>query len=210
MITNAKNGISSYEISRGLGITQKSAWFLLHRVRLAMQDQSIDKFTGQIEADETFIGGKARNMHASKRKAKIQGRGAIGKAIVMGVLERHGKVRATVVGEHTLQNEIRNNVEPGAELFTDEFTGYRGLADEFLHRVINHAEAYVNGHIHTNGIENFWSLFKRCLKGTYIAVMPFHLFRYVDEEAFRFNFRKSTDQLRFLAVCQQIIGRRLT
>jgi transposase-like protein len=99
---------------------------------------------------------------------------------------------------------------PGSEVFTDELTSYEGLTQNFLHQVFNHAEAYVNGHIHTNGIENFWSLFRRCLKGTYFSVMPFHLFRYVDEEAFRFNNRKATDQIRFLAVSQSIVGRRLT
>jgi transposase-like protein len=217
MITNAKNGVSSYEIHRGIGITQKSAWFLLHRIRLAMQDHSIEKMSGTVEADETFIGGKARNMHKDKREEKIHGRGAVGKAIVMGVLERHGKgdskVRAKVIAKRdgdALQGHIKENVEAGAQVFTDEFTAYEGLVEEYLHEVINHAETYVNGHVHTNGIENFWSLFKRCLKGTYIAVMPFHLFRYVDEEAFRFNNRKASDQLRFLAVSRSIIGRRLT
>ena len=213
LIANAKNGISSYEIHRSLGITQKSAWFLLHRIRLAMQNGSFEKLSGEVEADETFIGGKARNMHADKRKAKIQGRGASGKTIVMGMLERDGEVRASVVTERdaaTLQGAIRENVERGSILFSDSFTAYEGLYTDFVHKVVNHAERYVDGQIHTNGIENFWSLLKRGLKGTYISVQPFHLFRYVDEQAFRFNNRKANDSERFLTACASISGRRLT
>jgi transposase-like protein len=213
MIAGAKNGISSYEIHRGLGITQKSAWFLLHRIRLAMQKESFDKLSGEIEADETFIGGKARNMHKHKRAEKIKGRGPVGKAIVMGVLERHGEVRTKVVDNRdseTLQAEIRENVELGSEVFTDELAAYEGLSPDFYHQAINHAVGYVQGRVHTNGIENFWALLKRCLKGTYISVMPFHLFRYLDEEAFRYNNRKVTDQIRFLLVAPGIIGRRIT
>jgi transposase-like protein len=187
LIVNAKNGISSYEIHRALGITQKSAWFLLQRIRLAMQTGTFNKLSGEIEADETFIGGKARNMHKRKRAEKIKGRGPVGKAIVMGILERHGEVRTKVVNNRdseTLQAEIRENVEAGSEVFTDELAAYEGLSPDFYHQAINHAVRYVQGRVHTNGIENFWALLKRCLKGTYISVMPFHLFRYLDEEAF--------------------------
>jgi transposase-like protein len=213
MIAGAKNGISSYEIHRALGLTQKSSWFLLHRIRLAMQKQSFDKLSGEIEADETFIGGKARNMHKAKRAEKIKGRGPVGKTIVMGMLERRGEVRVSVVESReaeVLQAEIRENVEPGSEVFTDEHVAYEGLSQDFIHQAINHAVRYVEGRVHTNGIENFWALLKRCLKGTYISVMPFHLFRYLDEEAFRYNTRKGTDQIRFLLTCESIIGRRLT
>jgi transposase-like protein len=212
MIVNCKNGISSYEIHRALGITQKSAWFLLHRIRLAMQTGSF-KLCGGVEADETFIGGKARNMHKTKREKMIQGRGGVGKTIVMGAVERGGRVSATVVpnrDEATLQGALRERVEHGSILFTDAWTSYVGLYPDFVHKVINHAEKYVEGNIHTNGIENFWSLLKRGLKGTYVSVMPFHLFRYVDEQAFRFNNRKSNDATRFLLVAKQISGRRLT
>ena len=214
MIANCKNGISSYEIHRALGITQKSAWFLLHRIRLAMQTGSFDKFSGPVEVDETYIGGKARNMHRDKREEKIQGRGAVGKAIVMGILERKGDVRAKVVtdtNKETLQGEVKKNVEVGAEVFTDTHPSYKGLSPEFLHEAVNHAaEEYVRGCVHTQGIDNFWSLLKRALGGTYIAVMPFHLFRYVDEQAFRFNNRKFKDSERFLMACSTIPGRRLT
>lgn len=213
MIANDKNGISSYEIHRGLGITQKSAWFLLHRIRLAMQQGTLEKLSGTVEADETFIGGKARNMHKSKRDEKIKGRGPTGKAIVMGILERAGEVRTKVVANRdseTLQSEIREHVEFGAEVFTDALPSYVGLQPDYVHQVVNHALEYVRGHVHTNGIENFWSLVKRCISGTYVSVMPFHLFRYLDEESFRFNNRKDNDAGRFLKACSSMTGHRLT
>jgi transposase-like protein len=213
MIANAKNGISSWEVHRALGITQKSAWFLLHRIRLAMQRGSLDKLSGPVEADETFIGGKARNMHKSKREAKIKGRGPTGKAIVMGILERQGEVRTKVVANRdaeTLQAEIREHVESGAEVMTDALPSYVGLQPDYVHEVVNHALEYVRGHVHTNGIENFWSLVKRCLGGTYVSVMPFHLFRYLDEQSFRFNYCKLNDSERFLLACSTMLGRRLT
>jgi transposase-like protein len=212
LIVNAKNGISSYEISRAIKVTQKSAWFLMHRIRLAMQTGTFEKLSGQVEADETFIGGKARFMHKDKRAVKITGTGGQGKIAVMGLLERHGKVRVKVVKDRrrsTLHNEVRENVEPGAELFTDALLSYDGL-DEYVHQVVDHAEKYVDGQIHTNGLENFWSLLKRCIKGTYVSVEPYHLFRYLDEQSFRFNNRKVTDQVRFVALSQMIIGRRVT
>src|SRR5262249_40147662 len=126
---------------------------------------------------------------------------------------RHGEVRAMVVPgtkRRMLQAEIRKHVEPGSHVYTDALRSYNGLDQEYIHDVINHAERYVEGHVHTNGIENFWALLKRCVKGTYIHMMPFHLFRYLDEEAFRFNNRKMNDQLRFLMMAPGIIGRRLT
>src|ERR1041385_36280 len=201
MITNAKNGISSCEIARALDITQKSAWFLLHRIRLAMQSGTFEKLSGKVEADETYIGGLARNMHRSERGRKIQGTGGAGKVAVMGLLERDGKVRAKVIADATqltLHAEVKSNVEQGAELFTDGWKGYSGLHQEYIHQVIDHAEKYVDGQIHTNGIENFWSLLKRGIKGTYVSVEPFHLFRYLDEQTFRFNARKGKDADRFV------------
>jgi transposase-like protein len=212
MIANCKNGVSSCEIARDLGITQKSAWHMLHRIRLAMQMGTLEKMSGQVEADETYIGGLARNMHRDKRHAKITGTGGAGKVAVMGLLERDGKVRAKVIRDATqltLHAEVRGNVEPGAELFTDGWKGYSGLHQEYIHGVIDHAEKYVDGQIHTNGIENFWSLLKRGLKGTYVSVEPFHLFRYLDEQTFRFNNRKATDAERFHAVISLIQGKRL-
>ena len=171
---------------RDLGITQKSAWFLMHRIRLAMQTGTFEKLGGQVEADETFIGGKARFMHMNKRAEKITGTGGMGKVAVMGLLERHGEVRVKVVPDRRrkkLHTEVKENVESGSELFTDALESYKGL-DEYVHQVIDHAEKYVDGQIHANGLENFWSLLKRCLKGTYVSVEPYHLFRYLDEESF--------------------------
>lgn len=212
LIANAKNGISSYEIHRGLGVTQKTAWFMLHRIRLAMQNGSINKLSGSVEVDETFIGGKARNMHRSERQRKIHGTGGSGKVAVMGLLERHGEVRTMAVPRvrrTELHGEIKKHVETGSTVYTDAFPSYRKLEDEYTHNVINHAEKYVEGHIHTNGIENFWSLLKRTLGGTYVSVEPFHLFRYLDEQAFRFNGRKESDADRFQQVVGQISGKRL-
>jgi transposase-like protein len=212
LIANAKNGISSYELSRHLGIMQKSAWHMLHRIRLAMQNGSINKLRGSVEVDETFIGGAARNMHKGRR-SKYWGTGHDGKIAVMGLLERNGgEVRAMVVGgtkRHHLAPEVRNHVEGGAVVYTDAHTSYIGLDDAYIHNVINHAHEYVNGHIHTNGLENFWALLKRSIKGTYISVEPFHLFRYLDEQAFRFNKRKGTDADRFAALVSLITGKRL-
>jgi len=187
MLVNCKNGISSWEVHRAIGVTQKTAWFMLQRIRLASQDQTHNKLGGEVEVDETFIGGKARNMHASERAEKIHGRGPDGKAIVAAVLERGGTVRAKVCATRRkpeLQALIRENVEAGSAVYSDALKSYDGL-DEFQHQVIDHAVAYVDGNVHTNNCENFWSLLKRSLKGTYVAVEPFHLFRYIDEQAFR-------------------------
>ncbi len=219
LIVNAKNGISSWEIHRAIGVTQKTAWFMLHRVRLAMQGQTHGKLVGEIEVDETFIGAKSRNMHAAKRREKIQGRGVTGKAVVMGMLQRGGKVRATVIEnrkKETLQPLVEQNVRKGSRVFTDELVAYWGLDENYVHGIINHAETYVQGNVHTNGMENFWSLLKRGLSGTYISVEPFHLFRYIDEQAWRYNNRKDsndhpmTDADRFDAVISQIVGKRVT
>ena len=219
LIVNCKNGISSCEIARDLGITQKSAWFLDHRIRFALHSGSFEKLTGEIEADETFIGGKARNMHAGKRALRITGTGGKDKTPVMGILERGGKVRASVIPSRkkkALQSEVRKHVEAGSALYTDALLSYDGLAGEFAHQVVDHAVQYVDGKIHTNGLENFWSLLKRGINGTYVSVEPFHLFRYLDEQAYRYNNRKHdsgetmTDFDRFKLACSQIVGKRLT
>ena len=213
LITNCKNRVSSWEIHRALGVTQKTAWFMLHRARLALQSNDGGRLGGEVEVDETFIGGKARNMHTAKRAAKIHGRGPEGKAIVAAVLERGGKVRATVVEnrrKRTLESLVRDNVEAGANLYSDAMKSCEGL-DEFQHQAIDHAEAYVDGQVHTNSMENFWSLLKRGINGTYVSIEPFHLFRYVDEQAFRFNNREDmNDADRFSLAVSQIIGKRLT
>jgi transposase-like protein len=223
MIVNCKNGISSYEIARDLKVTQKSAWFIDHRIRLALQSGSLLKLgsnSGEVEADETYIGGKARNMHKSVKARRILGQGhhAKDKVIVMGVLERGGKVRTQVVPDQTkktLQPIVREHVQAGAALFTDELGAYKGLSDEYEHQIIDHAVRYVDGKIHTNGMENFWSLLKRGLNGTYVSVEPFHLFRYLDEQVFRYNNRATKDNPlndsdRFDLAVRQIVGKRLT
>ncbi len=218
LIANDKNGISSYELARALGVTQTTAWFMLHRIRLAMQSDDYTKMDGIIEVDETFIGGKARFMHKDKRAEKITGTWATGKVAVMGLLERHGPdghstVRTTIVANrrrHALSGQVRSQAKEGAEVFTDAFRSYDDLKMDYIHGVIDHAEKYVEGRIHVNGIENFWSLLKRAIKGTYVSVEPFHLFRYLDEEAFRFNSRRATDGERFLRLAKRITGKRLT
>ena len=212
MLLNCKNGISSWELHRALGVTQKTAWFMLHRIRLAAQNKTFNKLAGEVEVDETFIGGKARFMHSDKRAEKIHGRGPDGKAIVAAVLERGGTVRAKVCSTRRkpeLQELVRENVEAGSNVYSDALKSYDGL-DEFQHQVVDHAIEYVNGNVHTNGLENFWSLLKRSLKGTYVSVEPFHLFRYLDEQAFRYNNRDMTDLDRFVFVMRCIVGRRLT
>ena len=214
LIVNCKNGISSYEIARDLGVTQKSAWFMGHRIRLALHAGSFDKLTGEVEVDETFIGGKARNMHVAKRKRRITGTGGKDKTVVMGILERGGKVRTKVVPNRrkkTLQPEIKTHVEAGAALYSDDLLSYEGLAGRYAHQVIDHAVKYVDGQVHTNGMENYWSLLKRGINGTYISVEPFHLFRYLDEQSFRYNNRNDMKDFdRFRLATSQIVGPRLT
>ncbi len=228
MLVNDKNGISSYELHRAIGVTQKSAWFMLHRIRTAIASKSFEKIGGSggpVEVDETFVGGRIANMHKSKRAkmAEIKGRSLKGdhmnKAIVMGMLDRDlRKVRATVipnVRRDTLQTQILREIKPGSTVFTDEWIGYNALKNEFVHDVVNHVKGYVEGNVHTNGIENFWSLLKRTLKGTYVAVEPYHLQKYVDEQIFRFDNRRTkqnplNDSDRFTYAMSQIVGKRLT
>jgi transposase-like protein len=215
MIANDKNGISSYEIARGLGVTQKTAWFMMHRIRLALQDeQGGGKLGGEVEVDETYIGGLSRNMHVSKRRAKIIGTGGRDKVPVLGILKRKGRVRTSVVPDvtrQTLRGQVSANVAPGAQVFTDAWVGYTGLDSEYVHSVIDHAKAYAIENVHTNGLENYWSLLKRTIKGTYVSVEPFHLFRYLDEQAFRFNYREDlNDHDRFDLAVSQVVGKRLT
>lgn len=222
LLANAKNGISSYEIHRALGVTQKTAWFMLSRIRLAMQTQSFQKMSGTVEADESFIGGKRANMHKSKQKRVSPKGGHTHMAAVFGMLERkrgenHSTVRLERVSttrKHELEQHIREHVEHGSEVFTDAHPSYRRLAelnfgDDYAHASVDHAIKYVEGKVHTNGLENFWSLLKRTIKGTYVSVDPFHLFRYLDEQAFRFNAREGNDLERFIAVARGIIGKRL-
>jgi transposase-like protein len=215
LIVNAKNGISSYELHRSIGVTQKSAWFMLQRIRLAMQEGSFEKFSGRVEADETYIGAKARFMHKNKRTGKT---GMVGKTAVLGLLERDAdgkgsRVRCKIMNRvrvSDLDPEVRANVESGSEVITDALSSYYKLADDYTHKVIDHAVSYAEGHVHTNCLENFWSLLKRSIKGTYVSVEPFHLFRYLDEQAYRFNERKGTDSERFVRAFINVANRRLT
>jgi transposase-like protein len=210
-IANCKNGISSCELARALKVTQKTAWFMLHRVRCAMKTRSFRKIIGEIEADESFVGGHREFQHKNKRST--YGRGPVGKAIIQGLLERGGEVRAMVVADQrkrTLQGNVRANVTPGASVYSDTLASYVGLDAEYVHKMIDHTICYVLGRVHTNGLENFWSLLKRSLDGTYIAVAPEHLQRYVDAQVFRFNKRKGNDATRFLEVMLSTPGKRLT
>ncbi len=215
LIANAKNGVSSHELGRSIGLSQKSAWFVLHRVRLAMQTGTFQKLSGEVEVDETFWGGKSKFMHHKERRRKISGSGVVDKTAILGMKQRDsGEVRAMVVpgrGRAQLQPRVRAHVEEGSMLYTDLHHGYTGdLEQDYGHEVVDHAIEYVSGRVHTNGLENFWSLLKRGLKGTYISVEPFHLFRYIDEQAFRFNQRKYRDFERFGLVLRYVAGRRLT
>jgi transposase-like protein len=214
LLVNAKNGISSCEIARSIGITQKSAWFMAHRLRFALHHGSFDKMmSGEVEADETFIGGKARNMHVAQRRRRITGTGGKDKTAVMGILERGGKVRTVVVENRkkkALQAEVHKHVEAGSALYTDALLSYDGLEGRYAHQVIDHAVKYVDGTVHTNGLENYWSLLKRGIAGTYVSVEPFHLFRYLDEQSFRYNERQMTDFDRFAMAASQIVDKRLT
>jgi transposase-like protein len=219
MVTNCKNGVSSYEIHRDIGVTQKTAWFMLHRIRLAMQGDIVDTFGGEVEVDETYIGGLARNMHRDRREKKIHGRtGGAGKTAVFGLLERNKDGKTKVIGrvipdawKDEVRSIIRETVEPGSAIYSDEHGAYHSLGSEgFQHAFVRHAETYVDCAVHTNGIENFWSLLKRGIKGTYVSVEPFHMFRYVDEQAFRFNERFGDDGERFKTVISQIVNKRVT
>lgn len=218
-ITNAKNGISSCELARAIKVTQKSAWHMLHRIRHAMKTGSFSKFTGEVESDESYIGGRINNMHMSRRNTNPSVLfGRAGKAIVHGVLQRseekHGsKVKAAVVPNvrrKTLTPILNESVEAGSFLYTDTLAAYNQMSSDFVHSMVDHATAYVKGRCHTNGLENFWSLLKRTIGGTYVSVDAPHLGRYVDEQVFRFNERKSSDAGRFALVMPGVVGKRLT
>jgi transposase-like protein len=213
LLFTRRTGVSSVELGKNLGVTQKTAWFMAHRIRCAARTGSFNKAAGQVEVDETFIGQTARNMHKTVRARKITGTGGKDKAMMVGVMERGGVVRATVVESRKkkpLQALVREHVQPGAQLFTDALKSYEGLDGEFAHQIVDHAVEYVNGHVHTNGMENFWSHLKRTIYGTYIFVTPIHLFRYLDLQMFRFNNRDMSDALRFRLSWRSVSGRRLT
>jgi transposase-like protein len=213
LLASNRNGISSCELGRALGVTQKTAWFILHRVRLAMQDGTFEQLSGEVEADETFVGPKARSILRYGDKSKKSRGPTYRKTVVMGIRERGGKVRAMVVPDtkrQTLLPKVFESVVPGSTVYTDAHHAYQGLRNRYVHQVINHAEKYVEGQVHTNSIENFWSVLKRTIGGTYIAPRPKHLDRYLDEQIFRFNERENTDGPRFSKAVKGVDGKRLT
>jgi len=221
MLANCKNGVSSHEIGRALGITQKSAWFMLHRLRLAMKGYDVGtklggKDGGTVEVDETYVGGNLANMHKDKRDRYSIKAGPKFKTVVQGMLDRNTReVRAKVVPNiqrETLQNEVLKRVLFGSRVYTDSAVSYNLLHYRFIHEVVNHTNEYVRGQVHTQGIENFWSLLKRTLRGTYVAVEPFHLDRYLDEQVYRFNNRRKpmNDYARFEKLLGQVAHKRLT
>lgn len=219
-LANFKMGISSCELARTLDITQKTAWFMLHRIRLGMKTATFQRLHGVVESDETYVGGLAANMHAKVRERKIRGRGPMGKSIVHGLLERNSdkkaqdsQVQASVIPDTeaaTLLPIIRRQVDPLAVVCSDASASYAGLGERFIHRWIDHASRYVAGKVHVNGIENFWALLKRAIKGTYVACAPYHLTAYVDEEVWRFNNRRFDDGTRFERIMACVLGRRIT
>lgn len=219
MVVNAKNAISSCELARNLGVSQKTAWFMGHRIRLAIREGMSNMMKGRVEADESYIGAKARNMHWDKRKEKIKrNTGGWHMTAVQGILQRtEGEKPSRIIvktlrgtKKRELQANVREHVAQGATVYTDKHRSYDGLESDYDRQVIDHAVEYANGHVHTNGLENFWSLLKRSIKGTHVHVAPFHLFRYLDDQAYRFNQRKGDDSERFVDSLSMVANRRLT
>jgi transposase-like protein len=215
LLANAKNGISSMELHRALGVTQKTAWHMLHRVRAAMKIRSFDKLQGDVEIDETFVGGKLKNRRRPLPGPSGNKRvGPVGKTPVLGLIERDGSARAFVVPDvkkKTLVPNIVANVAPESTIYTDSLQSYRHLGSHFRgHAWVDHAFAYVQGKAHVNSVESFWALLKRGLRGTYIATRPFHLDKYVDEAVFRWNGREGNDGTRFRDALMKAEGTRLT
>lgn len=217
LVMNAKNGISSYEISRSLGISQKSAWHLGHRIREAMANGSIEKMTEKVETDAAYLGGSRKNWSNEKRAttpAYVDN-----KTPIVAYVERNDEneiiqVRGNVVNDssaETIQNDLRKNVAEGAVLYTDQSNVYTTLASDYWHRTINHSrDEFVRGDVTTNRVEGYFALLKRCIKGTYIHMAPCHMDRYIAEQSLRYNLRKTNDGARFKQTVSQSFGTRLT
>ena len=211
IFTSHKKGISSCQLAKDLGITQKSAWHLLHRIRFAFGISEPEQLENTVEVDETYVGGKAKNMHKSVRAKKISGRGASGKTAVLGLVERNGRVYAKPVNKtdtETLQKVVREKVKTGASVMTDEWLSYNGLGVDYLHEKVSHGKGeYVRGNVHTNTIEGYWSLLKRGIYGIYHQVSAKHLHRYCTEFGFRYNSRQSGETMRFDNLLAECNGR---
>lgn len=197
LLSAQSKGISSVQLGKHLGVTQKTAWFILHRLRLIMADKSAP-LENTVEIDETYVGGKVGNMNKKKRQRVLES-GVDNKTPVMGLLERNGKARLTVIGKNSFKDVVRANVSKRAHLMTDTHLAYQGLGTEYNgHDTVNHSQSeYKRGDVYTNSVEGFFSLFKRILFGTYHQISPKHLQRYCDETTYRFNTRKVPDRLRF-------------
>ena len=211
LITGHKKGISSHQLARDMGVTQKTAWFILHRIRHIFGDPAPPPLENIVEVDETYVGGKFANMNRGKR-AFMQKYERDNKTAVMGLLERDGKARLTVIGRNSFKEVVRETVNNSAVIMTDTHLAYQGLAFEYAgHGTVNHSQSqYRDGLAYTNGVEGFFSCLKRSLIGIYHQVSPKHLQKYCEETSYRYNTRKITDKDRFVNTMMQASGHRLT
>jgi len=215
MLANCRNGVSSCELARAIGVCQKTAWFLLQRAREIVNRKSFTKkLSGIVEGDEHYHGGKAKNMHAKERRRRMRGRGGSGKVIIIGIVQRGGDVRLKIADNtsiETMHEFIRANVRKGSKFYADEHASYNGLQEFYTFNSVNHsAGEYVRREVYNNSMESFWAGFRRMIVGTYAAVDLGHLPRYLAETTYRHNVRKLSDHDRFVALIRQIQGKRIT